>query len=127
MNFFSQAYDFMFAPGGTSDSDSGRMDTTNDSNVEQEPMIINPVDGMPMIGGMGGLDVLGNPYGVDLHHDESIGMDHSGMFSHDDCGSMFDDNSTTCDSSSMFDSTSSIDSSSMFDSSSSTDNNSMFD
>lgn len=28
---------------------------------------INPASGLPMIGGCGGVDVAGNPYGTDLH------------------------------------------------------------
>jgi hypothetical protein len=28
---------------------------------------INPVNGLPMVGGCGGVDVEGNPYGVDRH------------------------------------------------------------
>jgi hypothetical protein len=28
---------------------------------------INPATGLPMLGDIGGLDVGGNPYGVDLH------------------------------------------------------------
>lgn len=30
---------------------------------------INPATGLPMVGGCGGLDVEGNPYGTDLHPD----------------------------------------------------------
>ena len=28
---------------------------------------VNPATGLPMIGGMGGVDVAGNPFGTDLH------------------------------------------------------------
>lgn len=31
------------------------------------PMDINPATGLPMVGDIGGVDVGGNPYGVDLH------------------------------------------------------------
>lgn len=29
---------------------------------------VNPATGLPMIGGIGGVDVAGNPFGTDLHH-----------------------------------------------------------
>lgn len=34
---------------------------------------INPATGLPMVGGCGGVDVEGNPYGADLHHDDTWG------------------------------------------------------
>lgn len=33
---------------------------------------VNPATGLPMIGGCGGLDVEGNPYGVDLHTQDTL-------------------------------------------------------
>lgn len=32
---------------------------------------INPANGLPMVGGCGGLDIEGNPYGIDFSHDDS--------------------------------------------------------
>lgn len=32
---------------------------------------INPANGMPMVGGFGGFDVAGNPYGTDSSHSGS--------------------------------------------------------
>lgn len=32
---------------------------------------INPANGLPMVGGCGGVDVEGNPYGFDLRHDDT--------------------------------------------------------
>ena len=32
-----------------------------------EPVEINPATGLPMAGGIGSVDVGGNPYGTDLH------------------------------------------------------------
>lgn len=61
---------------------------------------INPANGLPMVGGMGGFDVAGNTYGVDSTHDYS--------------SSSFDDSfSSSCDgfSSSDFDSCSDFSSS----------------
>lgn len=37
------------------------------SDNQPEPTRINPATGLPMIGGIGGMDVQGNPYGTDLH------------------------------------------------------------
>jgi len=52
---------------------------------------INPATGLPMIGGIAGIDVAGNPYGFDnndMHHDDSI----SDMHNNDDWHrSSFDD------------------------------------
>jgi len=40
---------------------------------------INPANGLPMVGGTGGVDVEGNPYGTDFSHDHlsSSGIDNS--------------------------------------------------
>ncbi|WP_044413445.1 hypothetical protein [Thiomicrospira microaerophila] len=37
----------------------------NDTVSSVEATEINPANGLPMIGGMGGVDVAGNPYGID--------------------------------------------------------------
>ncbi|MDN3652753.1 hypothetical protein QWY77_08240 [Thalassotalea ponticola] len=39
-------------------------------NDYQDSMQINPANGLPMIGGIGGVDVEGNPYGTDRHSDD---------------------------------------------------------
>lgn len=47
---------------------------------------INPATGLPMVGGCGGVDVGGNPYGMDpMHHDTDTwrGMDWSSGANHD--------------------------------------------
>lgn len=109
MKFLTQMYDFMFAPAGTFDSDSGSSDTAVDSNFsEHESSAINPATGMPMIdgsGGISGFDVAGNLWG------------HSDMSSDDGWCSSVDHSAASFDSSSMFDSAS-FDSGSMFDCSS---------
>lgn len=33
----------------------------------REQTAINPATGLPMVGGQGGVDVAGNPFGTDLH------------------------------------------------------------
>ena len=35
---------------------------------------INPATGLPMTNGIGGVDVGGNPYGVDLDDNDAIGI-----------------------------------------------------
>ena len=42
-------------------------DTSWDDNA------INPVNGLPMVGGTGGVDVEGNLYGTDFSHDDTFG------------------------------------------------------
>lgn len=39
----------------------------------------NPASGLPMVGGCAGVDIEGNPYGVDFHHDESWSTIDSGI------------------------------------------------
>lgn len=124
MKFISQLLDFMFAPAGTFDSDLDLHNTPNDTNfgddgsaiIDEELMIINPASGLLMTDGIGGVDMMGNPYGVDInHHDDFTCANGSDMFSHD-CGSIFDCGVSSFDSSSMFDSAStSMDSGSLFD------------
>lgn len=112
MKFLSQLYDFMFAPAGTFDSDSGMHNASNDTNfcndvsaiIDDEPMMmINPASGLLMTEGIGGVDMMGNPFGVDFnHHDDFTCANGSDMFSHD-CGSAFDHGACSFDSGSMFD------------------------
>ena len=45
---------------------------------------INPATGLPMVGGIGSVDVMGNPYGTDLHRWEDGNMhDNSHDWHHD--------------------------------------------
>lgn len=63
----------------------------------------NPANGLPMIGGSGGVDVEGNPYGFDFSHDHfaSSGFDdsftsgHSSFDHSDPFGSMGHDDHWT--------------------------------
>ena len=53
-----------------------------------EPFWVNPATGLPMIGGICGMDVGGNPFGMDVHAD---------MFADSGCGGHVDDfHSTSC-------------------------------
>lgn len=117
MKFLSQICDFMFAPAGTFDSDSVSSNASDDSFIEHEFPVINPADGLPMINNdIGGVDIMGSPFGMDIHHhDDFTCASDSNVFSHDDCGSMFDHGSCSMDTSSTFDTGLSFDSGSMFD------------
>ena len=69
MRCFSQIYDFMFAPAGTFESGTGACyahGIDDVSSVMQTP-VINPANGLPMISDVGGVDVMGNPYGFNFH------------------------------------------------------------
>jgi len=46
-----------------------------------EPVVVNPATGEIMIGGIGGVDTSGNPYGMDHSFDDSWG---SSSISNDD-------------------------------------------
>ncbi len=63
---------------------------------------INPANGLPMVGGCGGFDIEGNPYGTDLHSDtpsvfsdDSCGMDSTLNTGSEDMFSSFDDSSSS--------------------------------
>ena len=45
-------------------------DEMSSSVTHEDGFEVNPSTGLPMVGGMGGVDVAGNPWGVDLHADE---------------------------------------------------------
>lgn len=116
MNFLSELFDFIFAPAGTFDSDSRTGNSDSDFGSDDESAIVNPAGGLPMVGGIGGLDIAGNPFDVDLsHHDEPIGCDHSSMFNDDGYGSGFDFSASMFEDNTMVDAGSMFDTSSMFD------------
>ena len=39
---------------------------------ESAGCLINPATGLPMVGGCGGVDVGGNPFGTDLHRQDTF-------------------------------------------------------
>ena len=60
---------------------------------------INPANGLPMIGGIGGIDVAGNPYATDSSHDDLISCGIDDPFdigSKDDIFCSIFDDSTGC-------------------------------
>ena len=88
---------------GTGSDDSSPSSMTNtDSGTMFETTEINPATGLPMLGGTGGVDVEGNPYGMDLnsHHDicSSSSMFDDSLSS--SCSSLWDDDSFTSSSTS---------------------------
>ena len=80
----------LFGSLGSSDSAIGGHDDSACS--------INPANGLPMVGGCGGVDIEGNPYGTDSTSfglDDSCGMDSSLNTVSDDMFSSFDDSSSS--------------------------------
>ena len=64
------------------------IDTSWDDNA------INPANGLPMVGGTGGIDVEGNPYGTDFSHDDTFG---TGSSIDDSFSNGFDDSFSSMD------------------------------
>lgn len=52
--------------GSTSTSSPARMGSTF-----SDESAVNPANGLPMIGGMAGMDMAGNPFATDFLHDHS--------------------------------------------------------
>lgn len=42
------------------------------ADPQPEPPTINPATGLPMTGGIGGVDAAGNPYGMDLSQTDGL-------------------------------------------------------
>ncbi len=84
-------------------TDWGTRGTSGSLGCEYDDFAVNPATGLPMIGGTGGVDVHGNPFGSDIHehnwhndHTSSSGMNSfsSGSFDSDSfsiSGSGFND------------------------------------
>lgn len=63
---------------------------TNNASAQLGPLQesgstdVNPTTGLPMVGdGIGGLDVAGSPYGVDIHAESTNGFDPCGGLNSD--------------------------------------------
>lgn len=76
MNLFGWL-DSMSEDADSACSSSGAWESSFISMVDN---VSNPANGLPMIGGFSGVDIEGNPYGVDFSQD-SIGNSYS-----DGCG-----------------------------------------
>jgi hypothetical protein len=103
MDFLSKFFDFVFPSTGANESDSDSSSSLSTSGIadnffEHESMLVNPANGMPMMGGTCGFDVLGNPWG----HSDTLGDNHSHHSSVDHSAESFGSNSMF-DSGSMFD------------------------
>lgn len=108
MIFLSKIFDLMFPPTDTPESDSN-FDLDSDSRavssaggiddnfLEPESMMVNPANGMPMMDGIGGVDVTGNFWG------QSDMFDDHGHYSSVDHSAASFDTSSMFDSGSMFD------------------------
>jgi hypothetical protein len=102
MNFLSKLFDLMFPPTCPPDSDSDASSGSSvggidDNFFRHEFMAVNPANGMPMMGGIAGVDVAGNLWG------QSDTFNNHGHYSSVDHSSDSFDNSLMFDSGSMFD------------------------
>lgn len=60
-------------------SDDAYSSDTGVSAFDDHGCNINPANGLPMVGGCGGVDIEGNPYGTDFNHDDSWTSASSGF------------------------------------------------
>ena len=72
--------------------DDGSVGGGSAADAVTDESVINPANGLPMVGGVGGLDVEGNPYGTDFTADSSC---HS-------TSNMFDSGIADCSSNDSF-------------------------
>lgn len=96
MSFLSTLLEFIF-PITTTFRFGAEEEVLESGMRSAEIIAINPANGMPMVGGIGGIDVTGNFWGqsdTSIDHDYYSSVDHfaasfdsSSMF---DSGSMFD-------------------------------------
>lgn len=78
MRLFSWLFDWFSNTSNSIDSDT-QIHNSDTASYSQDDFAVNPATGLPMVGGMGGVDVHGNPFGMDLHDDfsspSSMGFD----------------------------------------------------
>lgn len=97
---------------GSFDTGLDASSTMDSCSLNDHCCDINPANGLPMIGGCGGVDVEGNPYGTDTHHEDFSASSISSMDDSWLSVSAFDDSwgcgmDTSSDWESSFDSSSS--------------------
>ncbi|MBU1690662.1 MAG: hypothetical protein KJ958_06760 [Gammaproteobacteria bacterium] len=90
----------LFSSGGIESTMDDSMFSNHSMGID-DYFAINPANGMPMMDGIGGLDVEGNTYGTDFLHDSMTSSSFDDSFSMES-SSMFDDQ-WTIGSDSMFD------------------------
>jgi hypothetical protein len=76
---------------------------TTDSSVDSA-CSINPANGMPMVGGCGGVDIEGNPFGTDSSAEMASIHEADTRISDSILDSGFEDTSSSFDTSSYYDS-----------------------
>lgn len=72
MEIFDWFASFEWDNSGDSVPSLFSFDSTSACDLSSDWMnetVINPATGLPMINGIGGVDVAGNPYGTDLSND----------------------------------------------------------
>jgi hypothetical protein len=84
---------------GDSSSDLSQTSSSSFTDSSHDDFAVNPATGLPMVGGTGGVDVHGNPYGTDINEHHSVSLHDSFNDSSFDHGSTWDCSS---DSSSSF-------------------------
>ncbi len=78
--------DDLFESASLFDDSEFNYSTTDSSPSTDDDLAINPASGLPMTGGIGGVDAAGNPYGID----SSDTFDDSSLF---DDTTLFEDSS----------------------------------
>lgn len=64
---------------------------------------VNPANGLTMVGGTGGVDIEGNPFGTDFSHDQMASSSFDDSWSIADSSSSFDDSWSSSSGSSFLD------------------------
>lgn len=82
MNIFNWVFD-LFGGGSESSTQTQLFCNSHSSELfssSSESTAINPANGLPMIDGVSGVDIEGNPYGLDSSHDHwsTSNFDHYG-------------------------------------------------
>lgn len=96
MSILSTLFDLIFPPTSTSDCGSEK-DPLGLGMGSKEMMAINPANGMPMVGGMGGIDLMGNLWG------QSDSLDNQDSHCSEVCFSDLFDSGPMLDAGSIFD------------------------
>ena len=77
--------------GSTAGADMSSSDSGFSPFDDHHHCDINPTTGLPMLGECGGIDIAGNLFGLDLHHDDMWSSTSNGFDSCSDSTSSWDD------------------------------------
>ncbi len=80
MSWWNSLFGWFGSSAGDDAHVASTWEPSSTSGSDAEQFAINPANGLPMVGGMAGVDIEGNPYGTDLHNDDLM----TSSFSHDD-------------------------------------------